>query len=158
MSKPMHPDACDELPTLWNRSYSLAFTRAMAIAMRRLEVHYTDKYGLDVRSVWVMMAADEKPSSQKFLSMCLHINNNVMVGIVDRLEERKLLTRKTNPENRREHILELTTKGKEMLKIMYAHFDAVTLKAYAPVPINTLMEIKKHSQSIIDHENKMEND
>jgi DNA-binding MarR family transcriptional regulator len=70
---------------------------------------------LSAREAWILMAAEERPMSQSVIARVLNINANVMVRTVDRLEKKGTL-RRTPGQTRREHALEIATKGRALLK------------------------------------------
>lgn len=131
-----------------SRSYFLKFDQALQIVRKRLDHIYLPK-GLDVRHVWVLMACDEAECSQKAAAQFLRINCNVMVRIVDDMERKHLIKRIRNPRTRREYILELTPKGKEILKWVYDHYEDNALEAYRPLSKEELAECMKSCEKII---------
>ncbi|MGH7749205.1 MAG: MarR family winged helix-turn-helix transcriptional regulator [Candidatus Dormibacteria bacterium] len=59
--------------------------------------------------------ANSEGSSQHALGQALHIPPSRMVGIVDSLEQRGLVERRSNPRDRRARALFLTGEGRRML-------------------------------------------
>jgi DNA-binding MarR family transcriptional regulator len=53
--------------------------------------------------------------SQNMLAGALALDRSTLVSVIDKLEARKLVTRKKSAEDRRRHALFLTPKGREML-------------------------------------------
>lgn len=53
--------------------------------------------------------------TQQYLSNLLTIDKVTMVRILDHLVNKKLITRAVNPDDRREHIIELTLKAKKIM-------------------------------------------
>ena len=116
---------------MW-KSYALLFKYASEIITERLEKECSKK-GFSVREGWILMAIEEKPLSQHVVAECLLINRNVMVGLVDCLEEKGLVVRKKNPENRRESLLEVTPKGRKILKWIHDGFAERTNRIFHPI-------------------------
>ncbi|MFE3169368.1 MarR family transcriptional regulator [Streptomyces sp. NPDC059224] len=54
--------------------------------------------------------------SQLDLAERLGINRTIMVGVIDRLEERDEVRRTRNPDNRRQYVLSLTDRGREAVE------------------------------------------
>ncbi|MGW4914181.1 MarR family winged helix-turn-helix transcriptional regulator [Streptomyces sp. NPDC004270] len=54
--------------------------------------------------------------SQLDLAERLGINRTIMVGVIDRLEDRDEVRRTRNPENRRQYVLSLTDRGREAVE------------------------------------------
>jgi len=71
------------------------------------------KYGLSLSQYCILKqlwAVDEKVF--KDLAEDCHISRSTATGVVDTLEEKDLVTRETNPEDRRSIFVKLTEKGK----------------------------------------------
>src|SRR5918911_2423349 len=60
-----------------------------------------------------LAAADGQTQQQ--LADALAIHRNAMVGLVDDLEHRGLVTRRRHPDDRRAHAVQLTTAARELL-------------------------------------------
>lgn len=71
-----------------------------------LERHYT--------TLMLIHTTNEK-CSQQYLSDMLHVDKVYMVHILDYLNKKGLISRMTNPSDRREHLITLTAKGKKMI-------------------------------------------
>ncbi|MEU2619725.1 MarR family transcriptional regulator [Streptomyces sp. NPDC007157] len=54
--------------------------------------------------------------SQLDLAERLGINRTIMVGVIDRLEDRDEVRRTRNPDNRRQYVLSLTDRGREAVE------------------------------------------
>lgn len=148
----MPHDPFQELPGVW-KSYVLCFSTFSRIITQRLEEEMA-KDGIDLspREGWVLMAAEELPLSQKLTADILGINTNVMVRILDSLEEKGLLKRIKNRENRRESRLVITTKGQDMLKKMFSGWDRRTAAIFRPISPREVDRCCKIARTIItDH-------
>ena len=53
--------------------------------------------------------------TQQYLSNLLTVDKVSMVRILDHLVEKRMITRAVNPNDRREHIIELTSKAKKLM-------------------------------------------
>jgi DNA-binding MarR family transcriptional regulator len=73
------------------------------------------KAGIDVRDYGVMTALDDRPSSQQDIARLFGVSGTLVVQIVDGLEERGLVERGRNPDDRRSYVLHLTEAGREAL-------------------------------------------
>jgi len=62
-------------------------------------------------------SAKEK-CTQQYLSDTLNCNKVIMVKMLDYLVDKKMITRKTNTEDRRERIIELTNKSKKIIPLI----------------------------------------
>jgi DNA-binding MarR family transcriptional regulator len=73
--------------------------------------------GLDAREVVVLRhVAAEEGRSQGSLALALGVPASRIVALVDGLENRGLLARRANPEDRRAHALYLTGDGRKLLR------------------------------------------
>jgi DNA-binding MarR family transcriptional regulator len=76
--------------------------------------------GLEPRHFLVLRhVARAEGSSQQALGQALRIPPSRMVGLVDTLEQRGLLERRSNPRDRRARALHLTPEGRRMLEEAY---------------------------------------
>jgi DNA-binding MarR family transcriptional regulator len=129
-------------PALW-KSYYLTISRAMNVVHERLEAYY-QAHNIDLRAIWVLMAAAEEEScSQKVIAEVLNINENMMVNIVDRLEREGKIRRLKNPSDRRQSVLEVTEKGASLVKGVYEHFDKVSAEIFHPIPLKEVERFRK---------------
>ncbi len=67
---------------------------------------------------------DEK-CTQQYLSDFLQIDKVTMVRNLDYLVKKKLIKRTVNPEDRREHIIELTEKAKKIMPAIHNEIEAM---------------------------------
>ncbi|MGW5519837.1 MarR family winged helix-turn-helix transcriptional regulator [Nocardia africana] len=71
--------------------------------------------------------------SQQELADLLRVHRNAMVGLVDELEERALVTRRPHPADRRAHAVHLTDRAREVLESMQSEADALESEIFAPL-------------------------
>jgi len=71
-----------------------------------LERHYT---------TLILIHKTKNKCTQQYLSDMLHVDKVYMVHILDYLDEKGLVKRIKNPEDRREHLISLTTKGEKII-------------------------------------------
>src|SRR3954449_11194368 len=87
-----------------------AFLRASGIAARRFEP------GTHPRDAGVLITlVSSGPVSQQELVARLNVNRTLMVKLIDSLEQRGLVTRLRNPDDRRAYALHATPAGREAL-------------------------------------------
>jgi DNA-binding MarR family transcriptional regulator len=80
--------------------------------------------GLRARHFNVMtMIGAGTPMSQQEVGTLLGIDKTLIVAVIDDLEKRDLVRRERNQEDRRRYTLELTAKGKRLLKDAYGQID-----------------------------------
>lgn len=63
----------------------------------------------------VLIDKTKEKCTQQYLSNLLTIDKVSMVRILDHLVEKKMITRAVNPNDRREHIIKLTSKAKKIM-------------------------------------------
>ena len=71
--------------------------------------------------------------SQQELADLLRVHRNAMVGLVDELEERALVTRRPHPADRRAHAVHLTAHAREVLESIQSEADALESEILAPL-------------------------
>jgi DNA-binding MarR family transcriptional regulator len=68
---------------------------------------------------------DDGPASQQGLSEALRLDPSNVVGLLNELEERELITRRRDPSDRRRHIVEMSPRGEEELCLAYTRLSVV---------------------------------
>src|ERR1700724_187128 len=66
------------------------------------------------------LPSDQGPASQQALGEVLSLDPSNVVGLLNELEERGLITRRRDCSDRRRHIVELSTTGEAALATAYA--------------------------------------
>lgn len=69
--------------------------------------------------------SEHGPQSQQGLGEVLSLDPSNVVGLLNELEERGLITRQRDPSDRRRHIVELSTTGEEALAAAYVRLGLV---------------------------------
>jgi DNA-binding MarR family transcriptional regulator len=65
------------------------------------------------------LLSDDGPASQQGLTEALRLDPSNVVGLLNELEERGLITRRRDPSDRRRHIVEMSLRGEEELCLAY---------------------------------------
>jgi DNA-binding MarR family transcriptional regulator len=82
--------------------------------------------GLRPRHLHALGILSERgPLSQQILSEVLSLDPSNVVGLLNELEERGLITRRRDQSDRRRHIVELSTAGEEALAVAYIRLGLV---------------------------------
>ncbi|MDP4153719.1 MAG: MarR family transcriptional regulator [Bacillota bacterium] len=81
---------------------------------RRLAEH---KVGFP-EQVILMYLSSRNQVNQDAIAQFYMIDKGAIAKTISKMEDKKLLTRQQNPENRRENLISLTSKGWEILKVM----------------------------------------
>lgn len=92
-----------------------------SVCIRKRATEFLRRYGLTDVQVNVLMLlkhqADEGEGlSQSQLSSMMLVNRANVTGLVDRLEQAKLVMRTTDPSDRRSNLVRLTQRGRRLLE------------------------------------------
>jgi DNA-binding MarR family transcriptional regulator len=71
------------------------------------------------------LLAEDGPASQHGLTEALRLDPSNVVGLLNELEERELVTRRRDPSDRRRHIVEISPRGEEELCLTYTRLRLV---------------------------------
>ncbi len=89
-------------------------------------ISVSEPSGLPTGSLTVMALVDANPgSSQAALAAQAGLTGPSLVGIIDELEKRGLVSRERSTEDRRRNKLVLTTDGKKLMDSLFAEVDAI---------------------------------
>lgn len=97
--------------------------------VERLRNHFAataESFDLTMVQAKVLMSMDE-PTPMHHIAQCLSCDPSNVTGVVDRLQDRGLLSRSEAPEDRRIKFLQLTAAGKKMR-------EALRSAVYSDVP------------------------
>ena len=86
--------------------------------------------------------ANENSVNFRTLAKALKVTPSNVTGIIDRLVEQQLVSRKENPEDRRMSMLQLTAKGTKLISGLREMRDTQMLKVLKNLPedeLNTIM-------------------
>jgi DNA-binding MarR family transcriptional regulator len=82
--------------------------------------------GLRSRHVIALrLLSEQGPASQQGLADSLGLDPSNVVGLLNELEERELVTRRRDRDDRRRHIVELSSRGEEELCLAYGRLRVV---------------------------------
>ena len=91
--------------------------------------------------VALRMLSEHGPASQQGLADVLSLDPSNVVGLLNELEERSLITRRRDPADRRRHIVELSPAGDDALEAAQrrlARLEDELLAALSPTERETL--------------------
>jgi DNA-binding MarR family transcriptional regulator len=71
------------------------------------------------------LLSEQRSASQQGLTDALQLDPSNVVGLLNELEERGLITRRRDPADRRRHIVELSTAGQDELACAQARLSRV---------------------------------
>ncbi len=99
----------------WVRVVASAARRAMV--RRVTEEGWVDCYGIRAPYVEALHSlAEHEPLSQRELSETLGVDPSDMVEVVGSLERAGLVVRRTDPDDRRRHLLRVSDSGAELVE------------------------------------------
>src|SRR5713101_3273487 len=90
------------------------------------------------------LLSEDGPASQQGLTEALRLDPSNVVGLLNELEERELITRRRDPSDRRRHIVELSPLGEDELALAYARLSSVEdnlLSVLSPAERATLYDL-----------------
>jgi DNA-binding MarR family transcriptional regulator len=97
--------------------HSLALIGHLTRAGRRAAETLLDPSGLRPRHLIALtLLSDHGAANQQALAETLSLDPSNVVGLLNELEERGLITRRRHPEDRRRHIVAISTDGKKQLR------------------------------------------
>jgi DNA-binding MarR family transcriptional regulator len=93
--------------------------RGLRRLARVLQLHSSRaeaEWGLTGPQLWTLWELAHGPLALKELAELLYLHPSTLVGVVDRLEAKDLVERRTDPRDRRRLQLVLTTAGAKMVR------------------------------------------
>jgi len=114
---------------------------------RKLQKYYNERlsrYGITIAQSFIILSLIEKgPSNVKDLAARLEIDSSAITGLVDRLEREGLVTRQTNPKDRRAFLINLTEKGEKLgqkLKPIASEFNEKIKSGLSKSELNAVLK------------------
>jgi DNA-binding MarR family transcriptional regulator len=109
--------------TTENTNSPLSYSKRIILALRKIMQHMDhhsrnlDKeYGITIPQLVCLYEIFERGvMTLSVLSKSVHLSSSTLVGIIDRLEEKKLVKRTRDTEDRRIIFIEITEKGREFV-------------------------------------------
>ena len=119
---------------------------------RRADRALQEELDLSFCQCMILSSLKKNPDcSQQCIAKCRGLTEAAVSRQVDSLRMKKLIIRRENERNRREHILKMTPKGVETLaratKVMQKTFE----DAFAAVPATDMVRLEKTLTHLLDH-------
>lgn len=89
------------------------------------------------------------------LGQCLDMRKGSLTTLLDSLEERGLVERKTDTEDRRKSLLFLTARGEEFYQNMMARHEAVFLEMFSRLPQEDIDQCLAGIKYVVDAISKL---
>jgi DNA-binding MarR family transcriptional regulator len=107
--------------------------------------------GVSRNQFLVLMAlAETGPVCQQFLADLIGIDPRNIVPILDSLEARGLLSRETDPADRRRRLIELTSAGQSIVAELSALGEQTERELLAPVPPADRESLRRILRTVLD--------
>jgi DNA-binding MarR family transcriptional regulator len=92
----------------------------------------------------------EGPASQQRLASRIGVDRTTMVGLIDALEEKKLVERHRDPGNRRAYLLEVTAAGRKKLRDALKAVERAEQEALAPLSVADSATLTRTLQRLVE--------
>ena len=91
----------------------------------------------------------EGPASQQRLASRIGVDRTTMVGLIDALEDKRLVERHRDPTNRRAYLLEVTPAGRKKLREALKVVELAEQEALAPLPVADSAALTRTLQQLV---------
>ena len=113
---------------------SLFLLKRLGFAAKSRSMEMYEQEGLNPYHYAILALLDEGlPETQAAIADSLGYDRGTLVGLLDELEEKELVERKRDPDDRRRHIVRLTADGKHTLARLRALNKRVEDEFLAPL-------------------------
>jgi DNA-binding MarR family transcriptional regulator len=108
-------------------------------------------FGIDGRLLAVLSVIEaEGPSLQRRLVERLNVDRTTMVAIIDRLEQGGLLTRESDPQDRRAHLVSITRDGERIRREAQAAADEAEKRFLDGLSAPERRQLRRLLQAVVD--------
>jgi len=117
--------------TLTGRRLAYLFKHAERL-MSELHAEALAPFDIHGRDLGVLLVIERfEPASQQQVAQRLGVDRTTMVAIIDALEAKGIIARRTHAEDRRRNVVELTPAGQDILRQATAASDAAEAELLA---------------------------
>ena len=109
-------------------------------------------YGIEGRELGVLLAlVGGEPKSQQQAAQRLGIDRTTMVALLDTLEDKGLVSRHPDADDRRRNVVELTDAGKDTLRLAMAASDDAERAFLAALSPQAAQQLRNSLRTIVTH-------
>lgn len=109
-------------------------------------------FGINGRELAVLLVlAGHEPASQLQAAKRLGIDRTTMVGLLDTLEDKGLVSRHPHAEDRRRNVVELTEAGQDTLRSAKTASDAAEREFLAPLSARAAGQLVDALRTVVTH-------
>jgi DNA-binding MarR family transcriptional regulator len=121
-----------------------------AIKLRAIDEFESEGFGLYQYSVLEVLDEEDKETQAK-IADALGLDRSQLVGVLDGLEERGLIERRRDPNDRRRHTVSLTTEGKRQLVQMRGIVTRIEDSFLAPLDAQARESLREALMLVASH-------
>lgn len=143
-----------ESPPVPEKSYELRVFQSLRRIIRAIELHsrkLATDFGITGPQLLCLMALrEETPLTIKKLAQSAYLSASTVVGIVDRLEEKDLVTRIRSASDRRAVQISVTDKGRALLVSAPSPIQESLARALENLPDKEKITIAQALEKVVD--------
>jgi DNA-binding MarR family transcriptional regulator len=122
------------------------------LRMAELTAKALTPYGIDGREFGVLVSlADGEPRSQQQAAQRLGIDRTTMVAMLDTLEDKGLVSRHPDANDRRRNVVELTAAGQDTLRQATEASDDAERAFLAPLSPQAARQLRNSLRTVVTH-------
>lgn len=108
------------------------------------------RFGVTGREFAVLTLIEEEgPASQQRLAGRIGVDRTTMVALIDALEEKRLVTRRRDPSNRRAYVLEVTAAGRKALRDALKAVESAEQEWLSPLSVAESATLTRALQRLV---------
>ena len=113
------------------------------LVMTELNREALAPFGIESRELGVLIVIDAfEPASQQQVADRIGVDRTTMVAMLDTLQDKGLLSRRPDAEDRRRNVVELTPAGQDTLKRALAASDVAEAEMLAPLRPDEAVQLR----------------
>ncbi|QIG46181.1 MarR family transcriptional regulator [Nocardioides anomalus] len=121
-------------------------------ALEELHAEHLADGPVSVRELSVLLLLDgREPESQQQAAERLGVDRTTMVGLLDSLETKGLVTRQPDPDDRRRNVVVLTAAGRAALKAAKAASDRAERQLLAELSPTEAAQFRRLLARVVPH-------